>query len=158
MAYPAKTWALIKADYETGNYSIEDLQKKHKISHDTITTRCYKDKWVKGLLKPQIEKSIQNKMVEAFAKRGFDESRVAEIVEAMAKAEKTIIVPSGKEEQSGFADIIPDWQARDKAVTQYAKLTGSYAQEKADNRINISINEIEINLRRPDGTTTKINT
>ena len=133
MAYPAKLWAKIKTDYETGNYSVRALAEKYGnegAKVDAIELKAAK--WDKGKLKPLIEKSIQQKFIDAFAKRKFDESRVAEIVDEMGSAEKPVIVPSNdvhetvnekgekiNVKQTGFADTIPDWIARDKAITQW---------------------------------------
>ena len=36
MAYDAKTWAKVKADYETGNFSAPELSEKYTISEPAI--------------------------------------------------------------------------------------------------------------------------
>lgn len=142
MAYKTTIWAKVQADWKTGNFSRKQLSEKYQIPEPTI--RTHTDIWDKGELKPIIEKTVQQKIVEAFAKRGFDEERVAQIVDEMGNAEKPIIIPSNqieevtdertgekvKVKQPGMADVIPDWIARDKAVTQYAKLTGAYVTDK----------------------------
>jgi hypothetical protein len=78
MAYSVETWAKAKADYETGNYSVQALSIKYKISAPAIVKRSMNEKWVKGALKPIIEKTIQEKYIAAFAKAGIDETRIAE--------------------------------------------------------------------------------
>jgi hypothetical protein len=59
----------------------------------------------------------------------------------MLCAKKSTIVNSGnpvpKEENKtgepqGFVEVVDDYIAQDKAITQYAKLTGAYAAEKQD--------------------------
>ena len=125
MAYPASLWAKIKTDYETGNFSALQLQKKYKIGHSSIEHRSLRKGWQKGLLIPAIEKSIQEKFITAFTKRAFDENRVAEIVDKMANAITSTRI-------KGVVAKIPNWTARDKAVTQYAELTGSYATVRHD--------------------------
>ena len=109
MAYSAKDWAKVKTAYESGKFhSVEEIQKKYKkISIDAIRRRTVN--WDKSKLKPLVEKSIQEKYVEAFAKIGFDEHRVAKIINELG---------NGSE------------KAQNDAVTQHSKITGAYATEK----------------------------
>jgi ribosome-binding ATPase YchF (GTP1/OBG family) len=144
MAYSAHIWSTLKIAYESGKYAsvdevLQELSKKYpKLpAHSMVQKRIDREDWTKAALAPLIEKSIQTKFIDAFAKRGFDESKVAKIVNEMAAADKPVIVPSNQidkegNKEPGFSDVIPDWQARDKALTQYAKFTGSYAAEKQE--------------------------
>ena len=136
MALPADTWAQIKAEFETGNFSVEQLAKKYLISPATVKKRLYAEKWVKGRLKPLAEAKAAQTMVEKFAAIGLTPEKVMRVIQEGIEAEKTIIVGSGDQ---AMADQIPDWQARDKFTAHYYKLTGGYEAEKIKSE-NININ------------------
>jgi len=68
MAYDVETWAKAKADYESGNFSVEKLGKKWGISDTQIENKIAKEGWVKGKNAPLIQQSIADKNIEAFAK------------------------------------------------------------------------------------------
>jgi len=138
MALPAKTWAKIKTEYETGNYSTVQLAKKWQISDQAVRKHIRDEKWKKGQLKPIIESKIQKTMVEKFAEIGLTPEKVMRVVDEGVHADKTIIVGSGDQ---AMADIIPDWQARDRFVTQYYKLTGGYAAEKVEHSGDIEVTD-----------------
>lgn len=140
MAYPAKTWAKIKTEYHSG-ISAEKLSGKYQVSAVAIHQRAQREQWGKGSLKPIIEKTIQEKYLAALKKVGVDEMRIAGTLDKMLAATKpTIVKGFGEERESvsqegspqGFVAEVEDWVARDKAVTQVAKLTGAYAAEKQD--------------------------
>ena len=109
MAIGVKKWAKVRTYYESGEFSVEDLHKKCRISARIINARIKKEKWKKGKLKPIIEKSIQEKYVAAFAKHNFDENRVAELIDKLGKGSEKAI---------------------NNAITQHSKITGAYATEK----------------------------
>jgi len=151
MAYPAATWARIKAEYETGNFSIPQLAEKWVISDTTIDKRIAKENWNKGELKPRIELRQQELMINALAKKGVTQSKVAGVLHEMLEAERTLVTPSNEKDKDGnkepgFAEIIPDHNARDKAVTQIFKVTGAYAAEKKEVELKGWIMEVSSEL------------
>lgn len=117
MAYPAETWAKVKADYETGNYSVPDLSEKYTISEPAIKLKISDEKWVKGALKEKIEEKHQNKIINELSKIGWDEKRLIENFAGILEAENT--------NKHGIVE--PNWQARAKAHDMIFKLKGSYA-------------------------------
>lgn len=132
MAHSPKIIAKVKADYKTGDYSMKKLSEKYHISEPTI--RSWLDgKVKKGALKKEMQEAVENKFIKAFAKKGFTEEKVASIIFDMSNANR--IIPIG----DGATVEVEDWQARDKAITQYAKFTGSYAAEKTENKHKIEI-------------------
>lgn len=159
MAYKAKTWSKAKADYETGNFSVEQLWKKHGIAAITIEKKIGKEKWIKGATKKAIEKKIEESTIEAFARLGATKDFVlAKVLEGLEATK--VVITGGKND--AFAEVIPDHQNIDKFVTQYNKMTGQYAPEKqeikteADIKIgradlqNLSQDELNVMLKMID--------
>ena len=108
MAYKVSTWAKVKTDYESGNYSFEELHRKYTISEKQLKTKAQKDKWIKGKLKPEIEAKIQETMKEKFTRLGLTEDKVLKKV-------KEVIDDSPK-----------------AGLEFYFKLVGSYAPAKRE--------------------------
>ena len=65
-------------------------------------------------------------------------------------AEKTVIVPSNEKDEPGFADVLPDWYARDKGMAHYKDLAGAKAEEEhkitGDISISIKIGDKELEI------------
>lgn len=140
MAYPVKTWAKAKSDYEMGGLSIPKLSEKYKISQPAIAQRIRKEGWKKGSLKEAVQEKIELNIIEKFAKIGLPPEKVYEVIKEGMSAEKVSIVGNG---EAAMAEVTPDWTSRDKFVTQYNKMTGHYAAEKVDHSGNINYTRIE---------------
>ena len=110
MGYSASTWAKVKADYESGNYSKAQLHKKYTISEKAISNKLIKEGWVKGKNKPLIEQGIAERNIAMFAKHGMTQDKVVEkLVEGVLYGQKAmeelakyieINKPTGDEEDS----------------------------------------------------------
>jgi len=122
MGYSAEVWARVKADYETGNFSVDALQKRYGISTATIDKHMAKEKWVKGSLKPVIEGKIKETTAQMFARIGLPREKVLKtILEGIEKATKTLLSKDGP-------IVEKDWVVIDKMITQYNKMTGGYLE------------------------------
>tara|TARA_R110000737_G_C14359287_1_gene446651 strand:- start:10 stop:519 length:510 start_codon:yes stop_codon:yes gene_type:complete len=130
MAYPAKVWAKVKADYETGNFSIDKMGEKYGISTATIEKRIKADKWQKGKLKPIIEKKIEETTAEMFARLGLPKEKLLDKIIEGTDANRTYIKRDGSGE--GFVEVEPDHAARVKYITEINKMTGGYTPEKQE--------------------------
>ena len=108
MAYKTTTWAKAKADYESGNFIVAQLQKKYRIHTSTIDKRIATYKWIKGASKKKIQERIQETMKEKFARLGLPEDKVLEKV-------KEVIDENPK-----------------AGLDYYFKLVGSYAPMKRE--------------------------
>ena len=117
MAYPAETWARIKADYETGNFSYEKLAQIYQVSDPAIRLKATEENWIKGALKPKIEAKAQNRIVNLMSKLGMDEEKRISLFTETLLADKTT--------SQGMTE--PDWNARLKAHDMVFKLAGDYA-------------------------------
>lgn len=126
MAYSTKIWAKCKCDYETGNFSVKKLWKKHGISTATIENKIAKEKWIKGRLKEKIEKSTEQMFVDA----GMPKEKVLTlIVEGMTEPKKLIF--EGKGDQM-ICTPEKDYKTASDYIKEYNKMTGGYAPEKKE--------------------------
>jgi len=130
MAYPAETWAKVKTDYETGNYSVLQLAKKYSISKKAIDKHLKEEGWVKGELKKTIQKKIEESTLELFVKRGMPRERIVELV-VKGMIEPDMIKFEGKGDQM-MATPVPDWKTRKDYIQEANKMTGGYAAEKKE--------------------------
>ncbi len=142
MAYCVMVRAKVKADYETGNFSVEQLLKRYGIAAITIEKRIGKEKWIKGASKKAIEEKIQETTEQMFARLGLPKEKVLKKVMEGLEAEK-VVITGGKED--AFAEVMPDHLAVDKFVTQYNKMVGGYAAEKQEIK-----QESDIKLKNED--------
>ena len=117
MAYPAETWARIKADYETGNFSVKDLSENYSISEPAIKLRISDENWIKGALKEKTEEKHRNRIMNELSKIGWDDRKLIENFSELLLAENT--------NKMGIAE--PNWNARAKAHDMIFKVQGAYA-------------------------------
>lgn len=130
MGFDVNLWAKIRAEYESGKYSsYEDLHEKLSKNYQDFPklSHLIRRGSIEGWNKQEVANSLKEKYREAFIKRGFDIEQVVEVVSVMSMANRPI-VSNGE-----IVADAEDWCARDKAITQYAKLTGSYAPEQREN-------------------------
>lgn len=133
MAYPEKTWAKVKADYLTGNFSVEELQKKYGISTATIDKRMKKDgNWIKGKLKEKIQEKVEERTIDIFTRLGMPPEKIVQKVIEGMNANKTYIKGNGEE---AFIEVEEDHNTRHKFVQEANKMTGGYAPEKIEETI-----------------------
>lgn len=139
--YPDTTWLKLREEYESGNYSsLADLIENTSLHQDgtlvpslrALKSRCSLEHWEKGKVAADAAALTRDALVRALAKRGISADRLAAKIDAQLDAQKTVIIPSGAEGQSGFADTIDDNTAIDKAITQVAKVAGLYAPVKVE--------------------------
>lgn len=128
--YPPKLWSEIKLAYESGEYrGFEHLHEKLSTSYqqfpaiNVIEQRAAKEKWKKAALLPLIAEKKERNFIETFAALGIDDVAVAARVAQMLVAKKR---------DTFTGEVEDDQQAADKAITQFAKLTGAYSAEKSD--------------------------
>lgn len=125
MAYPVETWAKVKSDYETGNYSYDKLSEIYQISVPAIRLKADEENWEKGKLKPKIEEKTQNRVINMLSKLGWDEEKRIKSFSEILEANKTVNI-------GGCPVTDPDWSARARAHDMLFKLTGDYAPEKQE--------------------------
>ena len=135
--YGTKDRAKARAVYEKGDHNLVALSKKLDIGLRTLEKWAADEKWDRGKMIPIIEQRTHEKMLQAFVKKGIEPEHVVGVVKEMLEATRLAITPSNQQDQqgnkeSGMAEIVPDHLARDKAITQYAKMTGAYATEKKE--------------------------
>lgn len=143
MAYSIQTWKKLKAEYESGKYeSLDDLVSKMRLKGmkcpalSVVKRYCFEQGWDKKALEPEIERSEREKMIEYAAQKGFKAHKAAlDTVIEMLLADRVAITrdPGAKEgEAQAFAEVMPDWQARDKAVNHLTKLFALSAPTEKD--------------------------
>ncbi len=126
MAYPAETWAKVRADYETGNFSVRELSENYQIFYKTIDDKIASDGWIKGKYKPAIEAKIKETMIERFTRMGLSEVAACEkVVELIKKGDK-------------------------KGLDFYFKLTGAYVPVKKAEIVNEGNSLIPSNMTREE--------
>jgi len=110
MAYPAKTWAKVKADYETGNFSANQVAEKWSISVQAVKKRIRAEKWQKGKSIPKIEEKIRDASIESYAKLGMPLKKALKICIRLMESDDPVIA--------------------EKGLTHFEKQTGINAPEK----------------------------
>ena len=119
MAYPEASWNKVKLDYESGKISSHaELGRKYGISEVAIADRSKRDGWIKGQLAEKAERTMQQKFIDAFVARGYDEKKVSHVIVDMMEATKN--------------EDKPDQWARDKAIKHYGDFTGAKAPQKIE--------------------------
>ena len=129
MAYSAEKWAEAKSLYESGNHTIDTLNKETGISIQAIKKRIITHGWEKGKNSQIIDKIVEESTIEMFARLGLPKERVLKKIAEGMEATKLLI--SGNKEEA-FAEVVPDHQAIEKYITQYNKMCGQYAPEKQE--------------------------
>jgi len=95
MAYSAKKWAQVRADYETGDYSSVKLGQKHGIPKKSIEYRMSKEKWEKGKTAPIIQEITTKITIEKYAEMGMPLERLMQITMKLAEAKNPLIAEKG---------------------------------------------------------------
>lgn len=82
-------WALIRAEYEAGSYTLRALAKRHPVSKEGIRKRALRENWQQDL-----EPAIQRATDAAVAKAGatVDPQKRAEAVNAEAERRASVVV------------------------------------------------------------------
>ena len=149
MAFSEEIWAKAKLDYETGKESsIRKIGLKYDISKKAVEDRIKKDNWVKGELKDEVEKTLQDKFRDEFIKKGWNDGKVAEKVIEFLDAEKIAVIPSNTkdpetgEKEPGFTDVQPDRWAQNEGLKHYKDLTGAKLEKKEVNFIG----SVDVNI------------
>ena len=151
MAYPATTWAKVKADYETGDYSVDKLHQKHTISREAIITKMVRKKWEKGKNAPIIQQTIAEKNIAMFAKLGMTQEKLAiKLIEGVTISETTTkeladLVNEGTVDLETILKMVPrlvdDRKLSLEYIKEINKCTGIHAPVKRDEPIaNLNIN------------------
>ncbi len=145
MAYSAKTWALVKVDYESGDYSVDKLHQKHTISREAIITRMVREKWEKGKNAAIIEKTIAEKNIALFAKLGMTQEVLAKkLIEGVniPEATTTKLVEMLKDDDMDMdfiTKVVPQLVDDRKLALEYMKeiikLFGTHAPIKREDNI-----------------------
>ena len=153
MAYPVSTWAKVKADYETGNFTIEKLWKKYGIAAVTIETKIIKKKWIKGSSAPAIQQTIAEKNIAMFAKLGMTTEDLAQkLINGLNTQEKAAKEIAEKINNSDvdiemYTKLIPQILDDRKISLEYAKeiikMIGVYAPAKKETEHSGSINMVQ---------------
>lgn len=78
--YSLKIWQNVRAQYETGQYTIDELQKMFGISRDSIQYQSNHQGWIKGKKSETIIRRIQENTLERFARLGMPPDKVAQRV------------------------------------------------------------------------------
>lgn len=144
MAYPAETWAKIKADYETGNYSTEKLSEIYQISDPAIRLKAREDNWEKGRLKPKIEEQIERNMIKLFAKKGCAPEKIVEKIIDGMDANRTINIGDGQ------SSIEADHNARVKYIQEANKMMGNYSPEEIKHSGSVETNVYDLSVLDDD--------
>ena len=132
MAYTTKQWAKVKADYLTGNYSVEKLSKKYEISEPAISNKAKAEGWIKGQLKEKIEKKVEESTIEILARIGCTPEFRLKLLHEGLLADRTYV-------KGEYVEVEADHNSRVKYHDIINKLTGSYTPEKVEHSGQISI-------------------
>ena len=108
MAYSAKIWAKVKADYESGNYSTIELREKFGITDRQIENKIASEKWEKGKNIPKIQQSIAEKNIALFAKLGMtDEDTVKRLVKGVKNDDDNVSLRFIQEKNKMCGSLAP---------------------------------------------------
>lgn len=137
MAYPESTWAKLKADYETGEFSAPKLEEKYNITQQAIWKKKERDaikgiKWVKGKNATIIQQTIAEKNIAAFAKAGCTHQKVVDRVAEKILNEDNML----------------------QYVQEYNKMCGGYAPIKKEDinplpSVNLNIDAKDLQNQSP---------
>ena len=72
MAFPAETWSKIRAEYETGNFSIPELADKYSVSIPAIKRRTALEGWEKGAFQEEILEDIREQFLDELKKKNLE--------------------------------------------------------------------------------------
>jgi len=87
--YPPKVKAQCKADYQSGNYSLRDVEEKRGICLKTLFTWKREGNWEKGIDQAEIERMTVEAANKMFAKEGLPKRKaIQKIVELVKSGRK----------------------------------------------------------------------
>lgn len=78
--YSLKIWQNVRAQYETGQFSVKDLSKLFGIAATTIQYQLDHQKWIKGKTSGAIALRIQESTIDRFTRLGMPPDKVAQRV------------------------------------------------------------------------------
>jgi len=65
-------WAIIKAEYETGKYSMRELSKKHGFNESYARRKSNKNNWVKGKTNKKVTQAAAKRVLDRIGKNEAD--------------------------------------------------------------------------------------
>ena len=161
--YTLRVWANIRAQYETGKFTIDELQKLFGISRNTIQFQCIKNGWVKGKTAETIAYRINESTLDCFVRLGMPPEKVNQrVLEGIETSTDSIIKIADrlKEIQADatteeilkkIGSIIKDLAEFKRIsllyIQEYNKMIGNYAPAKSEVTVHPLIPE---NLNRDE--------
>lgn len=146
--YSLKVWANVRAQYETGKFTIDELQKLFGISRNTIQFQCIKNNWIKGKTADTIAYRINESTLDCFVRLGMPPEKVAQrVLEGIecttdttikiADRLKSIQADATTEEiLKKISSIIKDLAEFKRVsllyIQEYNKMIGNYAPTKTE--------------------------
>lgn len=141
--YSAEVRGLVRAEYETGNYSVKSLPSRirYGIHARTVEGWVEKYRWQKGSSAPTIEKAQAELNLDRFTRAGLPPDRLIErVIEGVNAGSECVeevvtIIRENKGELDPKAvralhEIGTALNSRAKFVDIYCKMTGQYAPTK----------------------------
>ena len=134
--YSLKVWANVRAQYETGQFSMESIGKLFGIPAKTIEYQCIKQRWVKGKTAASLAIRINESNLERFTRLGMPPDTVAEKVLDGITWENSCIeriarqIESIENENKGTEE--DDGEDKSKDVSSTLKLLGSIIKDMAE--------------------------
>jgi len=120
-------WAKLKADYETGDYSMRKLAELYDINRRTIESKAQTDRWMKGRLSSAIEEAAVNRAISLFSQLDLPQTEVFQKIK------------DGIEGKFGDKEII-------KYVQEFNKMTNGYSMNDEGEGKNSAPKAITINV------------
>ena len=161
--YSLRVWANVRAQYETGKFTIDELQKLFGISRNTIQFQCIKNGWVKGKTAETIAYRINESTLDCFVRLGMPPEKVNQrVLEGIESSTDSIIKIADrlKEIQADatteeilkkIGSIIKDLAEFKRIsllyIQEYNKMIGNYAPAKSEVTVHPLIPE---NLNRDE--------
>ncbi len=162
--FPKEVWDILEHEYQFGGHS--SLAKAYEAVKQTIVEkfgrvpsfvsvekRASNDGWYDKIVKTgvAVEKSTRQKLLDYAAEIGFKADRVVlNCLGDMIEATKIHIVRDKNAQDGdakGFAEISPDYQARDKAVGHLAKIFELNGSEKIE-QVGEAVTAINVNWQQ----------
>jgi uncharacterized protein YlzI (FlbEa/FlbD family) len=146
--YSLRVWANVRAQYETGSFTIDELQKLFGISRNTIQFQCIKNGWVKGKTAPTVAYRINESTLDCFIRLGMPPEKVNQrVLEGIESSTDTIIKIADRlkeiqaeatteEVLKKISSIIKDLAEFKRIsllyIQEYNKMIGNYAPTKSE--------------------------
>lgn len=130
----------VKIEYESGNFTLLELEKKYNISNGSLYTAIKEEGWIKGKTQADFRNNIAKYHKQKLIEAGLKEEKFYKELKVAALNSKKIELVGDKEYAS-----LPDHRMRLDAIKEINKMTDNYPQQEdtgAQNILEIVLNKL----------------